>query len=193
MSNNKKSRLYVSVVAAAALCGLSTSVASDNRGYLFAGPSGAWLLTVEFPAVPGSPPPPPAFTETLTFHALGTVSESNTLLNPSSYNPSLVDGCGFTGPGGSPQLNCNGSEGTGTWRRTGRHTLSFVILKFVFDGVTNEHVGYVRIRSNNVRFSRNRIEQDAADSLTEFLIGTDLETAIPIPFGGANSTGSRIR
>lgn len=193
MSNNKKSRLYVSVVAAAALCGLSTSVAGDNRGYLFAGPSGAWLLTVEFPAVPGAPPPPPAFTETLTFHALGTVSESNTLLNPSSYNPSLVDGCGFTGPGGSPQLNCNGSEGTGTWRRTGRHTLSFVILKFVFDGVTNEHVGYVRIRSNNVRFSRNRIEQDAADSLTEFLIGTDLETAIAIPFGGANSTGSRIR
>ncbi len=170
-----------------------TAKSGDDRRYHFAGPTGAWLVDVEFPTVPGAPPPPPPFKETLTFHALGTVSESNTLLNENSYNPALGMGCGFTGPAGALELNCNGSEGTGTWRRTGRNTLSFVVLKLVFDGETNAQVGYLRVRSDNVRFHRNRLVQDSGSSITELLIGTDIETAIRVPFGGADAVGRRIR
>ena len=159
--------------------------------YLFAGPVGAWVLAVEFPVVDGAPPPPPAFTETLTFHALGTVSESNTLLNENSYNPAFGQGCGFNAVGGL-ELNCNGSEGTGSWRRTGRDTVTFVVVKLVFDGETNAHVGYLRV-SGELTFDRNSISQKSSDSLTEILIGTNIETAIAIPLGGADASGSRVR
>ncbi len=165
---------------------------SDKTESALLGPSGAWLLRVEFPTVPGAPPPPPPFQETITLHALGTVTESNTLLNENSYNPALGQGCGFTGPGGAVELNCNGSDGTGTWRRTGLRTASFVVIKFVFDGETNQQVGFLRVRGKlNVR--GDRVTQNSEDSLTEFLIGTDIETAIAIPFGGADAVGQRIR
>ncbi len=159
----------------------------------FALPAGAWLLDIEFPTVPGAPPPPPPFVETLTLHALGTVSESNTLLNENSYNPALGQGCGFTGPGGALELNCNGSDGTGSWRRTGRNTVSFVVLKLVFDGATNAHVGYLRLTTNRAVVRGNTLTQAPEDSLTEILIGTDIDTAIPIPLGGAAASGGRIR
>lgn len=174
-------------------CLAATSSAEPDRGYGFAMPAGAWLLTVEFPAVPGAPPPPPAFRETLTLHPLGTASESNTLLNENSYNPALGMGCGFTGPGGSLELNCNGSEGTGTWRRTGRNTISFVIVKFVYDGLTNEHVGYLRVRSDRAVIRGDALIQQSGFTLTEFLVGPDLATAVAVPLGGADSTGYRIR
>jgi len=167
--------------------------AKFDPSYGFTIPSGAWLLSVEFPAVPGAPPPPPAFKETLTLHPLGTASESNTLLNENSYNPALGMGCGLTGPGGSPELNCNGSEGTGSWRRTGRRTISFVIVKFVYDGVTNEHVGYLRVTSKRAYIRGNRLIQKSEDTLTEFLVGKDLNDATPIPLGGADSVGYRIQ
>lgn len=166
--------------------------ARDDRHHGFVLPSGAWLLTVEFPSIPGAPPPPPAFKETLTFHALGTASESNTLLNENSYNPTLGMGCGFTGPGGSLELNCNGSEGTGSWRRTGGKTISFVIVKFVYDGITNEHVGYLRVSSERAVIRGKQLIQENEFTLTEFLVGTDLDTAIAIPLGGADSVGYRI-
>lgn len=158
----------------------------------FVSPIGAWILDVEFPPVDGAPPPPPAFRETLTFHAFGTVSESNTLLNENSYNPAFGQGCGFTGPAGSLELNCNGSEGTGSWRRTGRNSLDFVVVKLVYDGETNAQVGFLRVRGT-LKFRGDRIEQNASDGLTEILIGTDYETAIAIPLGGANAAGVRIR
>lgn len=164
-----------------------------DQNHEFVIPSGAWLLTVEFPTVPGAPPPPPAFKETLTLHPLGTASESNTLLNENSYNPALGMGCGFTGPGGSLELNCNGSEGTGSWRRTGRQTISFVIVKFAYNGITNEHVGYLRVSSERAVISGDELIQESEFTLTEFLVGTDLDTAIAIPLGGADSVGYRIQ
>ncbi len=163
-----------------------------HRSFHYSGPIGAWVLEVEFPAVDGAPPPPPPFRETLTFHALGTVSESNTLLNENSYNPAFGQGCGFTGPAGSLELNCNGSEGTGSWRRTDRNALSFVVVKFVYDGVTNAHVGFLRVQGT-LKFKGDSIAQDSSESLTEILIGTDYESAIAIPLGGANASGTRIR
>lgn len=166
--------------------------AKHGRGHGFIVPSGAWLLSVEFPSVPGAPPPPPAFKEMLTLHPLGTASESNTLLNENSYNPAVGMGCGFTGPGGSLELNCNGGEGTGSWRRTGRKTISFVVVKFAYDGVTNEHVGYLRVRSDRAVIDGDRLIQESEFTLTEFLVGTDLSTAIAIPLGGADSVGYRI-
>lgn len=171
----------------------SSAGETDSEHFFFAGPTGVWLLNVEFPAVPGAPEPPPPFKETLTIHALGTVSESNTLLNENSYDPASGAGCGFTGFQGAPELNCNGSDGTGFWRRTGRNTFAFVFIKLVFDGATNEHVGYLRVRGDRVRFRKNKLKQVSEFSLTEFLIGTDFDTAVPIPLGGAKSTGQRIR
>lgn len=177
---------------------LSLSALADDRSFernghqAFSTPIGAWILDVEFPAVDGAPPPPPGFRETLTFHAFGTVSESNTLLNENSYNPAFGQGCGFTGPAGSLELNCNGGEGTGSWRRTGRNTLDFVAVKLVYDGETNAHVGFLRVRGT-LSFRGDGIAQESSESLTEILIGTDYETAIAIPLGGANATGVRIR
>ena len=178
------------------LCSLSAlakeTPAPNDSNHRFATPIGAWILNVEFPPVDGAPPPPPAFRETLTFHVVGTVSESNTLLNENSYNPAFGQGCGFTGPGGSLELNCNGSEGTGSWRRKGRNKIEFVAVKLVYDGVTNAQVGFLRVRGT-LEIDGDRISQDAENSLTEVLIGTDYETAIAIPLGGANATGVRIR
>ncbi len=168
---------------------VSATAAATDR-FIFASPVGAWVLRVEFPATDGGPPPPPPFTETLTFHALGTVSESNTLLTENSYDPALGQNCGFTA--GGLELNCNGSEGTGTWRRAGRNTVSFVVVKLVFDGETNAHVGFLRVRGT-LSFDRDTISQEASDSLTEVLIGTDIETAVAVPLGGANARGIRIR
>lgn len=184
------------ILAAAANLSISAIPQAEagelHRNLPFSTPIGAWILNVEFPAVDGAPPPPPAFRETFTFHALGTMSESNTLLNENSYNPAFGQGCGFTGPGGSLELNCNGSEGAGSWRRTDRNTLDYVVVKLVYDGVTNAHVGFLRVRGT-LHFRGNRISQDAAEGLTEILIGTDYETAIAIPLGGANASGIRIR
>lgn len=183
---------------ATALLLTSLIALADDRSYerdghwRFSTPIGAWILDVEFPPVDGAPPPPPAFRETLTFHVLGTASESNTLLKENSYNPALGQGCGFTGPGGALELNCNGGEGTGSWRRTGRNTLDYVVVKLVYDGVSNAHVGFLRVRGS-LRFRGNRIGQDASDGMTEFLVGTDYETAIAIPLGGADASGVRIR
>jgi hypothetical protein len=185
------------IIAAVLLFSLNAyakdEIAELDRAYGFAVPSGAWLLTVEFPTVPNAPPPPPAFKETLTLHPLGTASESNTLLNENSYNPALGMGCGFTGPNGALELNCNGSDGTGSWRRTGRQTISFVIVKFAYDGITNEHVGYLRVSSKRAVIRGNQLIQESDSTLTEFLVGTDLNTAVPIPLGGADSVGYRIQ
>ena len=168
------------ITLATLLLGLN-ALAADHGGERngfrpFTAPVGAWLLEVEFPALDGAPPPPPAFRETLTFHAFGTASESNTLLNENSYNPALGQGCGLTGPGGALELNCNGGEGTGSWRRTGRNTLDFIIVKLVYDGAANTHVGFLRVRGT-LRFTGDRITH---------------ETAIAIPLGGANAAGVRI-
>lgn len=185
------------IAMAILLFGLHATAADNdkdsNNNYGFVPPSGAWLLTVEFPAVPGAPPPPPAFKELLTLHPLGTASESNTLLNENSYNAALGMGCGFAGPGGALELNCNGGEGTGTWHRTGRHTIAFTIVKFVYDGEKNAHIGYLRVSSERAVVRGNTLTQDAALTLTEFLVGTDIATAIAIPLGGADSQGYRIQ
>lgn len=190
MNNTFKKSTAMLILLSLAGSGAAIAGAQQSNRYLFAGPVGAWVLTVEFPVVDGAPPPPPAFTETLTFHALGTVSESNTLLNENSYNPAFGQGCGFNAVGGL-ELNCNGGEGTGTWRRTGRNVLTFVVVKFVYDGETNAHVGYLRV-SGKLRFDQDSIRQASADSLTEILIGTDLESAVAIPLGGADAYGLRI-
>ena len=163
----------------------------SDRSYFFAGPTGTWVLQVEFPASPGGPPPPPPFVETLTFHALGTVSETNTLLNMNSYNPAVGEGCRFVPPF-TLELNCNGSDGYGSWRRTGRNTLSFVVVKLVFDG-DNRHVGFLRVAGKKLTFRGDKIVQDSGDSLTEVLFGTDLATATAIPPGGADAKGIRVR
>ncbi|MEO0344609.1 MAG: hypothetical protein AAF229_00005, partial [Pseudomonadota bacterium] len=70
--------------------------------------------------------------------------------------------------------------------------IAFTIIKFVYDGATNAHVGYLRVSSSKVTFGRDGIAQSAKDSVTEFLVGKDLESAVAIPFGGAKARGIRL-
>ena len=182
---NQKERLRHFALAVFLMFGLGVALNSyadgkndDDDGH--GGPVGTWVLDIEFPAVPGAPPPPPPFKELLTFHKGGTVSESNTLLNENSYNPAFGMGCGFTGPGGAPELGCNASDGQGVWRRSGHSSVAFVFMKLVFDGATNAHVGYLRVTSHRLDIGEDELSQDPAFTLTEFLIGTDIDTAVAI-------------
>ncbi len=134
--------------------------------------TGTWLIDVVFPPETGVP----GFKEIITFHPGGTLSESNTTLHANSANPFF---------------NFNGSDGHGTWRYKRNRRVSFKLVKLVFDGVTNEHIGYLRVTST-VSIDNGMLIQDAADSLTELILGPDIETGIVQPFGGADAVGRRI-
>ena len=134
--------------------------------------TGTWLFDVVFPPETGVP----GFKEIITFHTGGTLSESNTTLHANSANPFF---------------NFNGSDGHGTWRYKRDRRVSFKLVKLVFDGVTNEHIGYLRVTST-VSMANGMLIQDAADSLTELILGPDIETGIVQPFGGADAVGRRI-
>ncbi|MEL7538031.1 MAG: hypothetical protein AAFZ58_15200 [Pseudomonadota bacterium] len=153
----------------------SDANASWWRGW--ADPVGTWNITVSFPAVPGAPPP---FKELIAFHRGGTVSETNSSLHANSANPAV------------PQFNFTGSDGYGTWSRINRNTFYFSFVKIVFDGTTNQQAGYLRV-SSRFRIENGKFIQDAADSLTELLIGPDLDAPLQVvPFGGADAEGTRI-
>ncbi len=132
-------------------------------------PEGTFVITVTFPM--GVPP----FQELLTFHKGGTISETNTTLHPNSS---------------SPFFSFNGSDGYGAWERGSDDTVVFKFVKLVFDGVTNEHFGYL------VATRIALIENDQFTSLesdVNLLIGPDLFNPLGvIPFGSSDAVGTRI-
>lgn len=134
--------------------------------------TGTWLFDVTFPPEAGVPD----FKETITFHKGGTVSESNTLLHANSANPFF---------------NFNGSDGQGTWRRHDDDLIAFRFVKLVFDGDSNQHIGYLRVTSVG-SIENGLLIQDSENSLTELILGPDIETGVVQPFGGADAVGKKI-
>ena len=131
-------------------------------------PVGTFILTVTSATAP-------PFKELLTLHAGGTISETNTTLHPNSANPFF---------------DFNGSEGYGTWERGPRKTVILKIVKMVFDGATNEHVGYLVVEATAL------IDGDEFTNLesdVNILLGPDLfDPFSTIPLGSTDAVGRRI-
>jgi hypothetical protein len=172
--------------------GLVTSGAVADAGGR--DPVGTWLVDVSFPPGPGVPPP---FQEMITFDRDGTVSETNTSLHPGSANPFF---------------NYSGSDGHGVWERRPDGRIAWTVWKFVYcgpfhsgpglslgcnAGTVGRHVGYLRIRAIST-VSGSTFSQQVADEQVDLLIdfdlsnGTDLASAVPVPFGGADILGRRL-
>ena len=132
-------------------------------------PVGTFILTV---TAGGTPP----FQELLTLHKGGTLSETNTTLHPNSANP--------------PNFPFNGSDGYGTWERGPEKTVVIKFVKMVFDGGTNEHVGYLVVEATAL------IDGDEFTNLesdVNILVGPDLSAPFDIiPLGPTDAVGTRI-
>ncbi len=166
MSKKRFTLLIVLSIAGMSLLGF-TSASGDGGGH--AGDVvGTYILTV---TAAGTPP----FSELLTLHRGGTVSETNTTLHPNSANPFFP---------------FNGSDGYGAWERGPENTVVIKFVKMVFDGVTNDHVGYLVVEATA------RIEGDEFTNLesdVNILIGPDLFNPFNvIPLGPTDAVGRRI-
>ena len=163
---NKKFLLVVFLLSVG--MGVLTFTPSEAQVPL-SNPEGTFILTV---TAAGTPP----FKELLTLHRGGTISETNTTLHPNSANP--------------PAFPFNGSDGYGTWERGPKKTVVIKFVKMVFDGGTNEHVGYLVVEATA------RIEGDDFTNLesdVNILIGPDLFNPLSvIPLGPTDAVGRRI-
>ena len=131
-------------------------------------PVGTYVLTVTAAGAP-------TFREVLTLHPGGTISETNSTLHANSANPFF---------------NFNGSEGYGTWQRGPAKTVVLKIVKMVFDGDTNQHVGYLVVEATAL------IDGDSFTNLesdVNILLGPDLFNPVGlIPLGSTDAVGTRI-
>ena len=162
---NKKSVFAVFLMSA----GVSVMAFAPSHA---AGPSsnpvGTFVLTVSSAGAP-------TFKELLTLHPGGTISETNTTLHPNSANPFF---------------NFNGSDGHGTWERGPAKTVVFKFVKIVFDGSTNEHVGYLVVDAT-ARIDGNSFTNLVSD--VNILLGPDLFNPVGlIPLGPTDAVGTRI-
>ncbi len=131
-------------------------------------PAGTFILTV---TAKGTPP----FQELLTLHKGGTISETNTTLHPNSANEFFP---------------FNGSDGYGAWQRGPAGTVILKFVKMVFDGETNEHIGYLVVDATAliVGDTFTNLESDV-----NILIGPDLFNPFNIiPLGPTDAVGTRI-
>lgn len=132
------------------------------------GPEGTYILTV-------TPIGAPQFQELITLHKGGAISETNTTLHPNSANPFFT---------------FNGSEGFGAWERGHGGTVILKIVKFIFDGDTNAHIGYLVVEGTAliVGDTFTNLESDV-----NILIGPDLFNPFDIiPLGPTDAVGTRI-
>ncbi len=166
MSKNKLMLLIVLSIAGMSLLGFTSAWGDggDQAGDVV----GTYILTV---TAEGTPP----FTELLTLHKGGAISETNTTLHPNSANPFFA---------------FNGSDGYGAWERGRENTVVFKFVKMVFDGVTNDHVGYLVVEATA------RIDGDEFTNL-ESDVNILLEPALSnpfsvIPLGSTDAVGRRI-
>ena len=129
---------------------------------------GTYILTV---TAEGTPP----FQELVTLHKGGTISETNTTLHPNSANEFFP---------------FDGADGYGVWERGPANTVILKIVKMVFDGDTNEHVGYLVADATAliVGGTFTNLESDV-----NILIGPDLFNPFDvIPLGPTEAVGTRI-
>lgn len=140
-------------------------------------PSGAWLLTINYPAFVGIPP----FQEILVFHDGGTVSETNATLHANSANP------GFP---------FNASPGYGSWENAGDRRAAFEFTKLLFDGLTNQHVGYLVVSGKLTITGDTASQTDPADASVALYICADVtqypDTCIVDQFPAPTATGRRL-
>lgn len=192
-------------LAAAAVIGVVMNPGAawaNGQSGLEPDPVGTWLTTVTFG--PGGPPP---FKEILTFHAGGTITETNTTLDAAS---------GFLP---QPVFNLVGSDGQGTWERLPGGKIGLTVTKLVFCGPAasilpipgqqlpavlcgstdfgsgapaGAHIGYLQFKAV-ATVKRNTLDIEPADSTTMLYLGEDIESAVVIPFGGAGAAGKRLR
>ena len=131
-------------------------------------PVGTYVLTVTAAGAP-------SFREVLTLHPGGTISETNSTLHANSANPFF---------------NFNGSEGYGTWQRGPAKTVILKVIKMVFDGDTNQHVGYLVVEATAL------IDGDSFTNIVSdvnILLGPDLFNPVGlIPLGPTDAVGTRI-
>ncbi len=162
------SKRFMSVVFLA-IAGVVVLVFSSGQAApAVSSPEGTFILTV---TAKGTPP----FQEIITLHKGGTISETNTTLHPNSANEFFP---------------FNGSDGYGAWEKAPGHTVVIKFVKMVFDGDTNEHIGYLVVDATAL------IAGDTFTNLesdVNILIGPDLFNPFDIiPLGPTEAVGTRI-
>ncbi len=158
----------VGVVLLVFSSGQATSPLSGSDETLGNTVVGTFALTV-------TPPGLPSFQGLLTFHPGGTVSETDASLHPNSANPFFP---------------FNGSDGYGAWELAYEDTVVFKFVKLVFDGETNEHIGYLVVDATALIAGDpyTGLESDA-----NVLIGPDLFDPLEIiQLGPTDAVGTRI-
>ncbi len=155
--------VFLAIVGVVVLIFSSGQAASSSSK-----PEGTFVLTV-------TPMGAPPFQELLTFHKGGTISETNTTLHPNSANEFFP---------------FNGSDEYGAWKRGPAGTVILKFVKMVFDGNTNEHIGYLVVDATAL------IAGDTFTNLesdVNILIGPDLFNPFDvIPLGPTDAVGTRI-
>jgi hypothetical protein len=168
-------------------CLASVAVASPSAESNANRPEGTWLLDVSFPPQPGGL----SFKELITFHAGGTLTETNSTLNAASGVLGIPVGFGLVG-----------SDGQGTWSRTPQGQIKVVFHKMVFCGTApvglcndfskspGDMLGYLVVRLTAV-VKGDAVEVPLGGSTTLFVVTPG--GSVPIPFGEAQATGVRLR
>ena len=140
---------------------------------------GTWDVRATPQEAPGFPIPPPAFNAVFAFHLGGTVTQTDPTTPPGAPSPIFL-----------PDLGpFNTGDGLGVWKRKGRRTYAYTVIKPLF--VEGLQVGFLRIRGEaRLSADRRRFE---GPSLSDFILGDDLETGDLFFTGPVNVEGRRVR
>jgi len=144
-------------------------------------PVGTWLINVSVPGGDGDLlPPPEPFQQLVTFHKNGTVAETNNSLHANSEVPGET-------------LNFNGSDGQGVWDKGPKKTVRYRILKMVFDGFTDDFLGFL-VMEGAAKIDGDVFTQSAQDASISLVFDSDPENpdALWATYGGADAMGSRV-
>jgi len=143
-------------------------------------PVGTWLITLTIPAGQGDLPPPEPFQQLISFNKNGTVTETDNTLHANSAAPGET-------------LNFNGSDGLGVWDKGPKKTTRYRILKMVYDGITNDFLGFL-VMEGTATIEGDVFTQSAADSDIALVFGSDPEDPLAsrARYGGADAVGSRV-
>ena len=168
------SRSSFALVAALVLVLLAAPAARADFG--FGAVQGTWEVTVTPQPVPGVPTPAP-FQALFSFHFGGTLSETDGGIHPGSRVEFF------------PELGLiSASDGLGAWTRKGHRRAALTFFKVLF--AEQEQIGYLRIRGE-VALSGDR-KRFSGDALSDFILGSDLETGDLFFTGPVRLDGRRL-